>query len=415
MAAVLAATLLSTVSASADVLIHDKDGWRVYTRGLIAAHYQFIQGDGDPTSTSLLVGGRILNNVSQDENNELASSRVRSGFVGTQVGLGIDNQLGESLEASGFFAVNAAGIDNAKGSESTKHADIREAWAALGGRFGTFSFGRMFSIFGSASGEVNAYAFGYGVGHPCAADSANISCGASGAGPLYAGFNAQFRYASPRIAGFAAEVSLADPTGLPDYHITPQPRFDGELSYRATFASDGLLQLKGQGLVQKLVRLNEDRSDTVSTTAWGAMGAARFELSGFKAGGGAWTGKGMGTHVPLQQDNQANPLAHDKPGGGFPGHELRSFRGFFANLLYDYRGSALTVGGGAVFIQQTEADAAPDARLSLIRQNIEGHVVFTQRIHSVILTAEYMHFISEWYGGEKQKLSFFGAGANFVW
>ena len=409
------ALLLGSPVAEADVVLRDKDGWLFYTAGQVAAHYQYISGDGDPVSTNLLVGGKVWNSVSQDEENKLGGSRIRSGFVGTQIGFGVNNKISDTLEAKSFLAVSLIGIDNAKGAGDAKSVDFREAWAGAAGPWGTFRFGRMFSIFGSASGEVAMYAYGYGVGHPCQADIANISCGSTGAGPLYAGYNAQLRYESPRFFGLGAQVSAEDPSALPDYHITPLPRFEGELSYEAKFGADGLVVVKGQGLVQKLERLNDMRSGTVSVTAWGGMGAARFELAGFKVGAGAWTGKGMGTHMALQQDNQANPLAHDKPGGGFPGEELRDFRGFFGNIGYGYRGTGIAVGGGAVNVAETDADAAADSHISLIRQNMEFHVVLSQRVGSLIFTAEAMHWKSEWFAGEEQSLNFFGAGANFVW
>lgn len=416
-ASVCCALLASAGVAKAEVVLRDQDGWRFYTSGQVAAHYQYISGDGDPTSTNLLVGGKIWNNVSQDENNELGGSRIRSGFVGTQIGFGLDNEVNRMLTAKAFLAVSLVGVDNAKGSAADKPVDFREAWAGGTGPWGTFRFGRMFSIFGSASGEVMMYAYAYAVGHPCQADVANISCGSSGAGPLYAGYNAQLRYESPRLVGFGLQVAAQDPSALPDFHITPLPRFDGELSYEARFSSDGLFGVKVQGVVQKLGRLNDMRSAVVTDTAWGAMAAARFELAGLRVGAGGWTGKGMGTHTAFQQDSPANPLAHDKPGGGFPGDELRNFRGFFGNLGYTYlpSGSGITLGGGAVNVQETDADAAADSHISLIRQNMELHVVLSQRVASLIFTLEAMHWKSEWFAGEQQTLRFLGAGANFVW
>ena len=172
--------------------------------------------------------------------------------------------------------------------------------------------------------------------------------------------------------------------------------------------------MKGQGLTQELGKLNANRDGTQSTTAWGAMGAARLEVLGLRVGGGAWTGKGMGTNNALQQDDQARPLAQDLPSGTFPGDQLRSFRGFFGNVVYDYHGTALAVGGGGAFVQETLSDAATPST-SLLRQNVEYHAVFTQRIHSVVLSAEFMHWKSEWYLGEKQTLNFVGAGSTFVW
>jgi hypothetical protein len=412
---VLCAASLAPGIARADLVLYDKDGWRFFTTGRVEGHYQLILGDGDPVSHNRLVGGQIQNTVTQDEKNKLVDSRIRSGFVGSQIDFGASNKLNDALEANAFVGVWVAGIDSSKGTPPAgKGVDVRDAWGSLNGPFGTFIFGRAFSIFGSASGEVNNYAFEYAVGHPCLADTSTIACGSVGAGPLYAGYNAQLRYETPRLAGFQLQASLEDPSSLPDFHITRVPRFEGELSYQARFSGDGLVVVKGQGLAQQLGKLNANRDGVETTTAWGAMAAARFELAGFKLGGGGWTGKGMGTHNALQQDDQAKPLAHDLPGGAFPGDELRSFRGFFGNLVYGYRGVALAVGGGGAFVQETVSDATTIST-SLLQQNTEYHAVLTARVHSIIFSAEYMHWESTWYRGESQKLNFIGAGATFVW
>jgi hypothetical protein len=401
--------------AKAEIVLYDANGWRFFTAGRVEGHFQLIQGDGDPVSHNRLVGGQIQNTVTQDENNKLIDTRIRSGFVGSQIDFGVSNKLDENYDARAMIAVWVNGIDSNKGTPpANKDVDVREAWGSLAGPFGTFLFGRAFSIFGSASGEVNNYAFAYAVGHPCLADASTIACGSVGAGPLYAGFNAQLQYESPRVAGFGLRASLEDPSSLPDYHITRLPRFEGEVSYQAQFLGDSQFVVKGQGLAQQLGKLNAARDGTVSTTAWGAMGAVRLELPWFKLGGGAWTGKGLGTNNALQQDDQAKPLAHDLPGGNFPGDELRSFRGFFGNVVFDYHGTALAVGAGSAFVQETISDAAAIST-SLLRQNVEYHAVFTQRVHSIVLSAEFMHWVSRWYLGESQSLNFIGAGATFVW
>jgi hypothetical protein len=412
---VLCASSLCPSTARAELVLYDSNGWRFFTAGRVEGHYQLILGDGDPISHNRLVGGQIQNTVTQDENNKLVDSRIRSGFVGSQIDFGVGNKLSETVDAKGVVGIWVNGIDSNKGTPPlTKDVDVREAWGSIDGNFGRFVFGRAFSIFGSASGEVNNYAFAYAVGHPCLADTSTIACGSVGAGPLYAGFNAQLRYESPRLAGFELQVSLEDPSSLPDYHITRLPRFEGEIGYQAQFSGDTQLVIKGQGLAQELGKLNATRDGTVSTTAWGVMGAARLELGSIKVGGGAWTGRGLGTHNALQQDDQAKPLAHDLPGGNFPGDELRSFRGFFGNVVLDYQGSALAVGGGGAFVQETVSDAAAIST-SLLRQNVEYHAVFTQRIHSIVLSAEVMHWHSLWYLGETQSLNFIGAGSTFIW
>ena len=200
---VLSALSVAPSIAKADLVLYDADNWKFYTNGRVEAHYQLINGDGDPITHNRLVGGQIQNTGTQDEKNELLDSRIRSGFVGTQIGFGVSNKINDFLEAKAYLGVWLSGIDSNKGPPpATKDVDAREAWGSLGGPWGSFVFGRAFSIFGSASGEVNNYAFEFAVGHPCLADASTIACGSVGAGPIYAGYNAQLRYISPRVAGF---------------------------------------------------------------------------------------------------------------------------------------------------------------------------------------------------------------------
>jgi len=407
--------------ASAELTVRDADGWRVYTLGRAESHYQLAQGDGDPHNlNNKLIGGQV-GNTSQDENNQIFDSRIRSGFVATQLGLGVVGQFTPRLRGQAFVGIWLAGIDSHKGTPPEgKPVDAREGWGALVGPFGSFLFGRAFSIFASASGEVNAYAFEYAVGNPCQVDVATIACGSVGAGPLYAGYNAQLRYMSPRFAGLQIQASLEDPSSLPDYQITRYPRVEGELNAQIPIGSSGKFILVGQGMAQQLSKINGTQDGTVSTTAWGGMGVARLEVGGLRVGGGGWTGKGLGTHVPFQQEDQGKPLAHDLPGGmdaagnPLPGDNLRNFRGFFGNLAFAFRNSALAVGGGSAAVQETVSDLLTPST-SLLRQNVEYHAVFTQRIYAVVLSAEYMHWRSSWYRGEVQDIDFVGAGSVIVW
>jgi hypothetical protein len=408
-------------AARADVTLHDGGGWTVFTTGRAEAHYQLARGDGDPHNlNNKLVGGQFQN-TGQDQNNQIFDSRIRSGFIGTQIGFGIIDQFTDSLQGKAFVSFWLDGIDSHKATPpQTKDVDAREAWGALAGRGGEFLFGRAFSIFGSASGYVNNYAYAYAVGNPCLLDVSTIACGSVGAGPLYAGYNAQLRYISPRLGVFLFQVSLEDPSSLPDYQITRYPRAEGELDVEVPLGVAGRFIVTGQGLAQQLAKINATQNGTASTTAWGAMGVARLEIGGLRVGGGGWTGAGIGTHTPFQQEDQGKPLAHDLPGGmdaagnPLPGDQLRNFRGFFGNVAFDYRGTALAVGGGAVNVEETLSDALTPST-SLLRQNTEYHAVLTYRLYAVVLSAEFMHWHSEWYRGEVQNIDFVGAGSVFVW
>src|SRR5579862_271834 len=104
-AALLCVLGLYPSGAKAELDLYDANGWRFFTTGRVEAHYQLIQGDGDPVSHNRLVGGQIENTESQDANNKLVDSRIRSGFVGSQLDFGVENRIGETLVAKAFIAV----------------------------------------------------------------------------------------------------------------------------------------------------------------------------------------------------------------------------------------------------------------------------------------------------------------------
>ncbi len=238
-AVTLGVVVASPRVARADVVIFEKDAWSVWTSGRSAAHYQFILGGGTPTPSApgvVLTGFR--NDAATDENNNIATSRIRSGWVGTQLGIGVANQLTPTTKVKAFFAVSVADITNDREKTADKGVDFREAWTTIEGSFGTVKFGRALSIFGPAlAGSVYMYSYGNAVGHPCTIDGQAITCGPINAGAIYPGFNAQLTYATPNLNGFGAKIGLFDPSlpsladGTYPYTLRPLPRVEGELSY----------------------------------------------------------------------------------------------------------------------------------------------------------------------------------------
>src|SRR5678815_4828810 len=86
-AVLLVVVALSSGRANADVTVFDQDGWSLRINGLVAAHYQLINGQADPQGQ--LAGGRILDegasaNMTDTAHPTLTMSNVRSGFIGTQ-------------------------------------------------------------------------------------------------------------------------------------------------------------------------------------------------------------------------------------------------------------------------------------------------------------------------------------------
>jgi predicted porin len=416
--AAITAVLVSAGSARADVTIYDKDGWSFYTSGLVAAHYQLVKGGADPMFKGGLqpAGGLVLDerSISDVRDNTITLSDVRSGFIGTQIGFGVNRQISERVRVTSFLAISMNGLNSNRGQNYQKDVDYREGWAAVESPYGTFKFGRMFGLFASSSAEVMLMAFHYGVGDPCVINSSTIACGSSGAGPLYAGFDAAFRYSSPRFAGLQFQLAVADPDAGVGLQMTPYPRVDAEVNLDQTFGP-ARLRLFGQSMWDRIetsmMGLAGMPGTLISHDVWGVMGTGLLNVGGFGLGGGGWTGKGIGERVPLEATDPANPLSFDKS----PNKELRLFRGFYGNVQYDFQGTVLTGGGGVLFVRPTALDASDMAVNDVLKQQFEYHVTLSHKFDAIVLNAEYMRWTSEWHNGEKQVLNFMGAGANYVW
>jgi hypothetical protein len=300
------ASFAFTTPARADITLYDQDGWSFYTKGMVASHLNLTVGDADPLPSSgkVLVGGQLLPVGAEDRRDQsIVLSRVRGGFVGTQFGLGAGREINDQVRIKSLIAVSLNDVSSNRGTNVPKGVDWREAWAGVEGPLGTFKFGRMFSIFGSASGEVVMMAYRYAVGHPCLAGAPTppsgippISCGSVGAGPLFAGFDAQLRYITPRLAGFEFQAAVSDPLIAPDFKITPTPRFDADLNWEAKLSANSKLRFIGQGMTQEVRRVQTTPTGSAlqNKKGWGGMGAGLFHLGGFSVGGGGGSGKGGG-------------------------------------------------------------------------------------------------------------------------
>jgi predicted porin len=421
-AAALTGLVLATPApARADVTLVEKDGWTFYTKGLVAAHYQLIKGDADPTfsngvSTGIpSAGGQILDErtSSDQRDNTLTMSNVRSGFIGTQIGFGVNRQISERVKVESLLAISAMGINSNRGQNMQKEVDYREAWAQLVTPYGSVRFGRMFGIFGEGSAEVMAMAFKYGVGHPCVVRAATIACGSSGAGPIYAGFDGAIRYISPRLAGFELAVAVVDPSVSPLAKMSPTPRVDAELNFDHTFDPVNI-RVIAQSMYERIYKSTPPSGTTPGTlegdTIWGAMGTAIISAGPVRLGGGGWMGVGVGERIPLEASDPANPIFSDQT------LELRHFRGYYGNLQGELLNNVLTVGGGILYVRPTAFDivvgGAPNDVLS---QQSEFHVTYQYKWDAIVLNAEFMHWETKWHFGEQQKLNFMGAGINYVW
>jgi hypothetical protein len=421
-AAIAGAVVAVPSQARADVTLVEKDGWTFYTRGLVAAHYQMVKGDADPDHKNL-VGGTLTAAGGEIKDSQVISNRstippsitlsnIRSGFIGTQIGFGLNRKINDRIKVESLLAINAAGINSNRGQNLQKDVDYREAWAQIVSPYGTLRFGRMFGIFGEGSAEVMAMAFKYGVGHPCAINVSTISCGSSGAGPIYAGFDAAIRYISPRLAGFEFVVAAVDPSVSIKDQISPIPRFDGEVNFDQTWDQVSL-RVIGQGMFERIGSSTPPQGMTPGTvtteTIWGGMGTAIVGVGPVRLGGGGWMGKGVGERVPLEAADAANPIFQDAT------LEFRMFRGFYGNIQGEFANNFLTLGGGILYVKPTAFDDSPMAGADVLANQKEFHATYQYKWDAIVLNAEFMHWETKWHFGASQKLNFMGAGINYVW
>jgi hypothetical protein len=286
--------------------------------------------------------------------------------------------------------------------------------------YGTLKFGRMFGLFASSSAAVQMMAWQYGVGHPCVIDASTISCGSTGAGPLYPGFDAAIRYSTPRLAGFQLQVSITDPNvgQSPVGKMSPYPRVDADLNFDQSFGA-ARLRLFGQSMWNRI----ESSTPTVlkSYTIWGVMGTGLLDVGPVSLGGGAWTGAGVGERIPLEAADPGNPIAWDNLGS------LRHFLGVYGNAQINFLGNTLTAGGGELFIKLTDNDLSMNTSTLTLQDQFEGHVVFNHRFADcLVANVEFMHWHSDWqadptmqtmagYAPFAQSINFIGAGMNYIW
>ena len=400
--------------ARAELVLYDANGWRFLTAGRVEGHFQLIEGDGDPVSHNRLVGGQIQNTSTQDENNKLVDSRIRSGFVGSQIDFGVSNKLTETVEAKALVAAWVGGIDSNKGTPpASKDVDVREAWGSVVGPFGTFLFGRAFSILAPLPARSTT--------------TRSLTRSAIRVWRTRRRLPAD-RWAGPSTLGSTRSFSTNHRV-WPDFRAAGVARGSvvaARLPHHPSSSIRGRNQLPSPVSRRRSVRRERP----------GARAAAReierrprrngiHDRVGSHGGGSSRAGlvQAGWRRLDRQGHGHAQRSPTGRPGqavGARParrklsGDELRSFRGYFGNVVFDYNGTALAVGAGGAFVQETISDAAAIST-SLLRQNVEYHAVFTHRIHSIVLSAEYMHWQSKWYLSESQSLNFIGVGSTFVW
>jgi hypothetical protein len=412
--------------ASAETpLVKPTDGWEVYTSGRVGAFVEVLEGQGVPTATP----GRTLTNEGVTANSDpangvvnqghLFASRVRSGFLGNILTLGVRRQWTESTTVTGQISIWSTAETNAQRTYEKEQADVREGYLKVQGPGGSLLVGRALSLFGRGATEIDfLYGHGYGVGAPSGFADSGPSGGHIGYGVIANVFVSGIAYATPSLGGLQLSVGYYDPATLVGqiYQRTKLGRPEAEATFDSNLCDVGKVHIFADGAYQKLY--DGTNGTTQSDSAYGGAAGARLELGPFHVGVAAYTGKGLGVNFFLNQDesitNQATAKFRPFDGGYIQTQlAIKKVCGF-----PNCGGIDFNVGAGITRAHEMTEDLdprypnQPDYLKS--QMGISGVVVyhFTDYLHGAL---DYFRSDVKWWLGEERVMNSFNAGMTLTW
>src|SRR5690349_3191421 len=296
----LVALVLTPRLATAEVTLSETSGWTFFTEGRINAFVSQGVGDdfpqptpnpnigedGRPGPQHAVVGSGqpfTAGYVSDqgDAFGKYAAMRIRSGFLGSILALGMKKQLSETTTARGYISFWGTAQTFARdrtldsGKSTSKSFDVREGYVNFEGPWGGVTAGRQNGVFGGISTEIDfLYGHNYGLGLPCV-DNYFPTCGHIGTGALGPGTAAGFVYSTPSLGGMRLRAGFYDPVRLLGvWERVSYVRPEGTLTFERDVSPSFRFKLALEGMYQPMAILGADRTDKV----WGVAGGARVEV-----------------------------------------------------------------------------------------------------------------------------------------
>jgi len=426
--ALCAALLFVAGTARAEkVLLKDKD-WEVYTDGRAAAFASYVIGDGGPVSTKMItlpdgsvVAETILGpwsvaskNDTPDptEQSKVNMMRVRSGFIGNTLGLGVRNQILPDLKASAYIQLWAFVESEGRIKGSANPADVRQGYGKIEGSWGSVIAGRTRTLFSRGATDINVmYAHRFGVGFPNVIDSKGPTQGMVGFGVLGSGFGAGLIYGSPVLAGFQLNVGLFDPANLSagGWSRTQLARPEGELTFEHALGTIGKVVLFGNGAFQKIYKNGycapSEATGPCDETVAGFGYGGRLELGPVHLGVAGHYGKGLGMGFAFEQSYAVLD----------PHNNLRLSDGYYVQSQVVLDKFDLFAGWGITRLFLTDYDKTLPQYSNIKHQmGINGGVVYnlSPNLH---FDLEYFRAQAKFFLGEHQNLNCFAAGMTVNW
>jgi hypothetical protein len=430
----LAAPAARTAHAE-EILSNPGSGWEVYTSGRIGGFVEVLQGDGRPQMYARNTDGievpvhpvsdggvqaqsdPQLNAAGEPRVGPLLASRVRSGFLGNILTLGVRRRLSEQIVLTGQISIWGTTETDQRRTFYKNLPDEREGFIKVEGPGGSLLVGRALSLFSRGATEIDyLYGHGYGVGNPSGFEGSGPSGGHIGYGVLAPVFVAGVQYATPSLAGLKLSVGYFDPATLVGlyWERTKFGRVESELTYDARLSGTSKLHVFANGAYQELYARDSPRHASV----YGGGAGARLEIGPFHLGVAGHYGKGLGLYYFLSGSDSI--LAQGR------GDELRKFDGAYAQSQFVIKDFDFNLGWGITRVHQVVADvdasnydtsftpAVLKSSAVKSQMGISAVVVYhvTAGLHAAL---DYFRSDTSWWAGEKEGVNSFSAGLTLTW
>jgi len=340
--------------------------------------------------------------------------RLRSGFLGNQLGVGVRGQVTPWTTVTAYIQMWAYIESEDRNKSNPNYPDVRQGYAKLEGLWGSFTAGRQRTLFSRGATDIAVlYAHKWGVGFPNSIERKGPTQGMVGFGVMGSGFGAGMVYGTPVMGGLQLNLGVYDPATLGGvgWNGTKYVRPEAELTFERTFGATGKIVLFADGVYQKIYKPGacimdaNNPCDLLDETVLGFGYGWRFEIGPFHLGWAGFYGKGLGTAYALENSY----AAADVEG------RLRWSDGYYGQMQLVLRNFDIFAGAGIVRMFLTDLDQrTPDLSVLKHQLGINGGIVYnvTPNVH---IDLEYFRAEAAWFLGEKQVLHCAATGMTFNW
>lgn len=348
---------MPAIALAEKTLVKDGD-WVVFTDGRAGSFLSYVRGDGRPLGTALVnVQGGGLGAATERQQvvggtpGELTQGtiedlRVRSGFIGSILGMGARGPIGYST-ATAYLQIWAVTETEGRTKNRPNPADVRQVYAKFEGWWGSFLAGRSRALFSRGATDIDVlYAHRFGLGFPSNLDGNGPTSGHIGFGVLGSGFASGLVYATPSLRGLQLTVGAFDPIQIiaGGWTRTKWVRPEAELTFEHSFGPIGKVVLFGNGAYQSLYHDGGPDSDSATAAGFGYGG--RLELGPARLGVAGHYGKGLGLAYAIESSDANTD----------PQNNLRTFDGYYVQTQLVLGRVDVSAGWGISRVFLTPAD-----------------------------------------------------------